>query len=167
MHWMPEQLHRSHSYFSCVPPSQISRNRADRNTINRTSRDENLAWCRSCVLSVQLVTQLTTSRMIVSMMYSIKTRKIRRNKIRLHNWSVKEHQERGSDLISLGYVSRLSSQLEMRSEGHCFLHFFSLMWKFQDVKFIHKICVLLCSVRCLVPSERKAPLAPNHETQSQ
>lgn len=54
--------------------------------------------------------------------FSIKTRKIRRNKIRLHNWSVKEHQERGSDLISSGYVSRLSSQLEMRSEGHCFLH---------------------------------------------
>ena len=99
------------------------------------------------------------------MMYSIKTRKIRRNKIRLHNWSVKEHQERGSDLISSGYVSRLSSQLEMRSEGHCFLHWISLMWKFQDVKFIKKSCVLLCSVRCLVPSERKAPLAPNHEIQ--
>lgn len=43
--------------------------------------------------------------MIVSMMYSIKTRKIRRNKIRLHDWSVKEHQERGSDLISSGYGS--------------------------------------------------------------
>ena len=43
--------------------------------------------------------------MIVSMMYSIKTRKIRRNKIRLHDWSVKEHQERGSDLISSGYRS--------------------------------------------------------------
>jgi hypothetical protein len=49
--------------------------------------------------------------MIVSMMYSIKTRKIRRNKIRLHNWSVKEHQERGSDLISSGYVSRLRGGL--------------------------------------------------------
>ena len=81
------------------------------------------------------------------------------------NWSVKEHQERGSDLISSGYVSRLSSQLEMRSERHSFLHWISLMWKFQDVKFIQKSSVLLCSVRCLVPSERKAPLAPNHEIQ--
>ena len=43
--------------------------------------------------------------MIVSMMYSIKTRKIRRNKIRLHGGSVKEHQERGSDLTSSGYGS--------------------------------------------------------------
>lgn len=32
-------------------------------------------------------------------------RKIRRNKIRLHDWSVKEHQERGSDWISSGYGS--------------------------------------------------------------
>lgn len=39
------------------------------------------------------------------MMYSIKTRKIRRNKIRLHDWSVKEHQERGSDLTSSDYGS--------------------------------------------------------------
>nr|AGC78832.1 hypothetical protein [Vicia faba]AGC79000.1 hypothetical protein [Vicia faba] len=33
------------------------------------------------------------------MMYSIKTRKIRRNKIRLHKGSVREHQERGSDQV--------------------------------------------------------------------
>ena len=63
------------------------------------------------------------------------------------------------------YVSRLSSQLEMRSEGNSFLHWISLMWKWKDVKFIHQSCVLLCSVRCLVPSERKAELAPNHEIQ--
>lgn len=48
---------------------------------------------------------------------------------------------------------------------NCFLHWISLMWKWKDVKFIHQSCVLLCSVRCLVPSERKAELAPNHEIQ--
>lgn len=32
-------------------------------------------------------------------------KKVRRNKIRLHDWSVKEHPERGSDLISSGYGS--------------------------------------------------------------
>lgn len=58
------------------------------------------------------------------------------------------------------YVSRLSSQLEMRSEGNSFLHWISLMWKWKDVKFIHQSCVLLCSVRCLVPSERKAESKP-------
>ena len=30
------------------------------------------------------------------------------------------------------YVSRLSSQLEMRSEGNSFLHWISLMWKWKD-----------------------------------
>lgn len=77
---------------------------------------------------------------------------IKKDKIRLHDWSVKEHQERRSDLINSGYASRLSSQLEMRSEGHCFLRL--ILYE------IHSHCVLLSSLRCLVPSERKAPLAP-------
>lgn len=93
------QLHRSHSYLSCAPSSRISRKRAD--TINRTSRDENLTWCCSC-LSLLCPTRYAIDVVDLShdcFSIQIKTRKIRRNKIRLHDWSVKEHQERGSDLI--------------------------------------------------------------------
>jgi len=57
------------------------------------------------VLFLPLSNSLRNWRSLAWLFHDVFNQEIRRNKIRLHDWSVKEHQERGSDLTSSDYGS--------------------------------------------------------------